>query len=139
MKHVGLAVALACLFSGFTWVSAQESEPATYVPRSERDSDSVFTFKGSGKGLVIIDHQTGEITRYTTKRQQSLHRMSPEAEASARAAWESRQESAAEAEAQMREEEEAAAAAVAEENTDDAAESGGNGAEGSEGAPEEEE
>lgn len=97
MKHVVLAVALACLFSGFAQVHAQDSGEKTYVPRSERNSDSTFTFRGSSKGLVIIDHETGEVTRYTTKRQKALHRMSPEAEESARTAWENRQEAAAEA------------------------------------------
>lgn len=107
MKHIGLAIALACLMSSFAWVNAQESEEDTYVPRSERDSSSTFTFKGSSKGLVIIDHETGEVTRYTTKRQKALHRLTPEAEENAREAWENRQAAAADYEAQMEAESEA--------------------------------
>lgn len=103
MKHFGLAVALACMMTGSAWVYADQAN--TYVPRSERESNSVMTFKGSSKGLVIIDHESGEVTRYTTKRQKALHRMTPEAEASARSAWESRQEAAAEYESELEDEE----------------------------------
>jgi hypothetical protein len=121
MKSMGLAIALVCAMSAFTFADAQNGGENSYVPRSERESDSVMTFKGSGKGLVIINHETGEVTRYTTKRQKAIHRMSPEAEASARSAWESRQEVVAEFE------EEAAAQSAAESETpDDAgAEDGG--------------
>lgn len=125
MRYFGMAIALACVFSGFGYVEAQESEGDTYIPRSERDTESAFTFKGSSKGLVIIDHQTGDVTRYTTKRQKSLHRMTPEAEASARSAWQTRQEAAAEIEAQAAEdaEREAAELSAAESEATETAES----------------
>ncbi len=108
MRHLGLALALACAITTISWAdnhaASEESEGETvYVPRSERDTQSVLTFKGSGKGLVIIDHKTGEVTRYTTKRQKALHALTPEAQENARVAWERRQEEAAEYDARIAE------------------------------------
>lgn len=108
MKQLGLAIGLACGFFAFA-AGAQEADESVYVPRAERDSSAVLTFKGSGKGLVIINHETGEITRYTTKRQKAIHRMSPDAEESAREAWESRKQATEEYEEQIAKETEEAA------------------------------
>ena len=121
MKHMGLAIALAVVGVASAWAETDSSAAAkTYVPRADRNDGSVLVFKGSGKGLIIKDNRTGEELRYTTKKQKQLHRLNPEAEASAKASWDSKQAEAADYEAKAAEEAAAAKEAADEKAAEDA-------------------